>query len=59
MAQTRSKNACDQIITMYVVPGTPAEIAPEEVVRADDETDEAYAKQQALAVGLWSIPDNA
>jgi hypothetical protein len=49
----------DRVITMYVAPGTSAHIAPDDVVRADDETDEAYAKRQALAVGLWSIADNA
>ncbi len=49
----------DRVITMYVAPGTAAKIKPEDVVRADDETDEAYATRQALAVGLWSIADNA
>jgi hypothetical protein len=47
------------IITMYVAPGVSSSIEPEEVIRGDDESDEAYAKRQTLAVALWSIADNA
>jgi hypothetical protein len=44
---------------MYVAPDTSPSIRPEDVIRADGETDEDYAARQALAVELWSIPDNA
>jgi hypothetical protein len=50
------RDEASRVITMYSAPGTSTHIAPEDVIRADDETDEAYAKRQALAVELWSIP---
>ncbi len=43
---------------MYVASGTSNSIRPEDVIRAEGETDEAYAEHQALAVELWSIPDS-
>jgi hypothetical protein len=44
---------------MYVAPGASTSIRPEDVVRAEGESDDAYAERQALTVELWSIPDNA
>ena len=49
----------DRVITMYVAPGVSTSIRPEDVVRAEGESDEEYAERQALTVELWSIPDNA
>jgi hypothetical protein len=48
-----------RVITMYVAPGVSTSIRPEDVVRAEGESGEAYAERQALTVELWSIPDNA
>jgi len=53
------REEAERVITMYVAPGTSPSIRPEDVIRADGETDEDYAARQALAVELWSIPDNA
>jgi hypothetical protein len=49
----------DRVITMYVAPGVPTAIRPEDVVRAEGESDEDYAERQTLMVELWSIPHNA
>ncbi|HEY1933068.1 MAG TPA: hypothetical protein VGG99_13725 [Acetobacteraceae bacterium] len=49
----------DRVITMYVAPGTRSTVRPEDVVRAEGEPDEIYAQRQALAMQLWSMPDNA
>jgi hypothetical protein len=48
-----------RVITLYVAPGVPTSIRPEDVIRAAGESDEAYAERQALMVELWSIPRNA
>jgi|SRR5580658_1552884 hypothetical protein len=53
------REEAERVITMYVAPDTSPSIRPEDVIRADGETDEDYAARQALAVELWSIPDNA
>jgi hypothetical protein len=53
------REEAERVITMYVAPGTSTSIRPEDVIRAEGESDEAYAERQALAVELWSIPDNA
>jgi hypothetical protein len=58
------REEADRVITMHVpeghVPeGASTSIRPEDVVRAEGETDEEYAERQALAVELWSIPHNA
>jgi hypothetical protein len=53
------REEADRVITMYVAPGVPDSIRPEDVVRAEGESDEAYAERQALMLELWSIPDNA
>jgi hypothetical protein len=53
------REEADRVITMYVAPGVPTSIRPEDVVRAEGESDEAYAERQALIVELWSIPHNA
>jgi len=52
-------NEAERVITMYVAPGLEGGIEPEEVIRGPDESDEDYAKRQALLVALCSIPDNA
>jgi len=49
----------DRVITMYVAPGLPDKIRPEDVVRAAQESDAEYAERQALMMELWSIPHNA
>jgi hypothetical protein len=49
----------DRVITMYVAPGLEGGIEPEDVIRGPDESDEAYARRQALMVALCAIPDNA
>jgi predicted transcriptional regulator len=53
------REEAERVITMYVAPGVADTIRPEDVVRAQGESDEDYAQRQALAVELWSIPDNA
>lgn len=53
------RDEAERVITMYVAPGTSATVRPEDVIRAEDELDEAYAERQALLMELWSIPDNA
>ena len=53
------REEADRVITMYVAPAVSTSIHPEDVVRAEAESDEDYAVRQALAVELWSIPDNA
>ena len=49
----------ERVITMYVAPGVPDSIRPEDVVRVEGESDEEYAERQALTLELWSIPANA
>lgn len=53
------REEADRVITMYAAPDVPGSIRPEDVVRAEGESDEAYAERQALMVELWSIPHNA
>ena len=53
------REEAERVITMYVAPGAPDSIRPEDVVRAEGESDEDYAARQALMVELWVIPDNA
>jgi hypothetical protein len=53
------RGEADRVITMHLAPGVSTNIRPEDVVRAQGETDEEYAERQALTVELWSIPDNA
>jgi PDZ domain-containing secreted protein len=53
------REEADRVITMYVPEGASTSIRPEDVVRAEGESDEEYAERQALAVELWSIPHNA
>jgi hypothetical protein len=48
-----------RVITMFVAPGASDSVRPEDVIRAEGETDEAYAERQALAVEPWPIPDSA
>ena len=48
------REGVDRVITRYVAPGVPTSIRPEDVVRAEGESDEAYAERQALMVELWS-----
>lgn len=47
-----------RVITMHAAPGTSAHIDPAAILRADNETDQAYAKRQFLLTELWSIPDS-
>ena len=53
------RNGAEPVITIYVAPGRSNSIRPEDVIRAEGETDEAYAERQALTVELWSVPDCA
>ncbi len=53
------RDEAERVITMYVAPGTLANVQPEDIIRGKDETDEAYDKRQALLMELWSIPDNS
>lgn len=53
------REEAQRVITMYVAPGVSDSIRPEDVVRAEGESNEDYAARQALAVELWLIPDNA
>jgi hypothetical protein len=53
------REEADRVITMYVPEGASTNIRPEDVVRAEGESDEEYAERQALTVELWSIPHNA
>ena len=53
------REEADRVITMYVPEGASTSIRPEDVIRAEGESDEEYAARQALTVELWSIPHNA
>ncbi len=53
------REEADRVITMHLAPGVSSNIRPDNVVRAESESDEEYAERQALTVALWSIPDNA
>jgi hypothetical protein len=59
MKDAEMQDEAERVITMYIAPGTSLSIRPEDVIRGAGETDQAYAASQALAVELWSIPDNA
>jgi hypothetical protein len=52
------RDEAERVITMYAAPGTTPRIPPEDVLRAEGESDAAYAERQALLVELWSIPDS-
>jgi len=52
------REEAERTVTMYVAPGVPDSIRPNDVIRAEGESDEDYAERQALLVELWSIPDN-
>lgn len=52
------REEADRVITMHVAPGVPSSIRPEDVIRAEGESDADYAERQALMVELWSMPDN-
>jgi hypothetical protein len=47
-----------RVITMRIAPGTSSRIAPDDVVRGDRESDEAYARRRDLVTELWTIPDS-
>jgi predicted transcriptional regulator len=53
------REEADRVITMYVPEGASTSILPDDVVRAEGESDEEHAERQALTVELWSIPHNA
>ena len=53
------REEAERVITMYVAPGVSDSIRPEDVVRAEGESDAEYVERQALMVELWSIPHNA
>jgi hypothetical protein len=53
------REEAERVITMYAAPDVPASIRPEDLIRGEGESDEAYAERQALMIELWSIPDNA
>ena len=53
------REEADRVITMYVPEGASTSIRPEDVVRAEGESDADYAARQALTFELWSIPHNA
>jgi hypothetical protein len=44
-----------RVFTMLAAPGTSTRVAAEEIVRAEGESDAAYARRQALVMELWSI----
>jgi hypothetical protein len=46
------QNGTEPLITMYVAPGTSNGIRPEDVIRAEGETDEDYAERQAPTLEL-------
>ncbi|PPQ33040.1 hypothetical protein [Rhodopila globiformis] len=47
-----------RVITMRAAPGTSNHVAPEDIVRGHDESDEAFARRRNLLTELWSIPDS-
>ncbi len=49
----------DRVITVYAAPGTTPRLQLEDVLRAEGESDAAYAERQTLLTELWSIPDSA
>jgi len=52
------RDEASRVITMYAAPETSNQIDPADILRAEGETDPAYAKRQALLTELWSIPDS-
>jgi hypothetical protein len=52
------RDEASRVITMLAAPGTSMRVAAEEIVRAEGESDAAYARRQALVMELWSIPDS-
>ncbi len=50
------RDEASRVITMFVAPGPPSPIEPSDVQRSEGESDDAYARRQALTVELWSIP---
>jgi len=53
-----ARDEADRVITVFAAPETSSRIDPGEVIRGEGETDAAYERRQAVAVELWSIPDN-
>lgn len=51
------RDEASRVITMHAVPGTSCQIDPAAILRAEGESDPAYARGQSLLTELWSIPD--
>jgi hypothetical protein len=47
-----------RVITVLAAPGVSARLAPEDVVRGNEESEAAFAKRRDLLVELWAIPDS-
>jgi hypothetical protein len=52
------RDEASRVIVMHAAPGTSHRIDAADIVRAEGETDGAYAKRQSLLTELWSIPDS-
>ena len=52
------RDEASRVITMHAAPETSTRIDATEIVRADGESDAAYARRQALLIELWSIPES-
>jgi len=46
------------VITMLAAPGTATRVEPDDILRGEGESDEAYQARQVLLVELWAIPDS-
>jgi hypothetical protein len=52
------RDEASRVIAMHAAPGTSDQINPANILRAESETDLAYARRQTLLAELWSIPDS-
>jgi hypothetical protein len=52
------RDEASRVIAMRSAPGTSARIDPADILRAEGETDHAYAWRQSLLTELWSVPDS-
>lgn len=52
------RDEASRVVAMHAAPGTSTRIDPADILRAEGETDLAYANRQSLLTELWSIPDS-
>ena len=52
------RDEASRVIAMHAAPGTSTSIDAADIARADEESDAAYARRQALLTASRSIPDS-